>query len=126
MKAVTHNVLMCNNKKCSGTDKNYPFIIKASNIINKNVEFEIEKVQKKFNRQDKRALNQFCKGLNLYKYDLTNVDDNLNNNFEFWNYIHHILNETLVNEGILICPNCGKEYPIKNGIINLNLSDDEL
>ena len=110
----------------AGTDKNYPFIIKASNIQNREVDFDLERIQKIYNKQDKRGLNQYCKDLNIFKYDFTTVDDSIKKQNEFWEYVHHVLNETIVNEGILICPNCGREYPIKNGIINMVLQDDEM
>ena len=126
MKAITHNILMCNTKKCSGTDKNYPLIIKPTDIKNREVEFDIERIQKLFDKQDKRGLNQYCKDLNIFKYDFTTVDDALKKQNEFWEYVHHVLNETMVHEGILICPNCGREYPIKEGIINMVLQDDEM
>ena len=29
-------------------------------------------------------------------------------------------------EGKLICPNCGREYPITNGIPNMILNENEL
>ena len=126
MKAITHNILMCNIKKCSGTDKNYPLIIKPTDIQNKEVEFDLERIQKLYDKQDKRALTQYCKDLNIFKYDFTTVDDATKKQDEFWQYVHHIINETIINEGILICPNCSREYPIKNGIINMVLQDDEM
>ena len=117
---------MCNTKKCSGTDKNYPFIIKPTNILNREVDFDLERTKKIFDKQDKRGLNQYCKDLNIYKYDFTTVDDSIKKQNEFWEYVHKVLNETMVNEGVLICPNCNREYPIKNGIINMVLQDDEM
>ena len=39
MKAITHNILMCNTKKCSGTDKNYPLIIKPTDITSSPIQF---------------------------------------------------------------------------------------
>ena len=126
MKAITHNILMCNTKKCSGTDKNYPFIIKTTDIKNREVEFDLERIKKLYDKQDKRGLTQFCKDLNIFKYDFTTVDDAIKKQDEFWEYIHQVMNETLVYEGSLICPNCGREYPIKKGIINMVLQDDEM
>ena len=126
MKAITHNVLMCNTKKCSGTDKNYPLKVKATDVQNREVEFDLERTKKLFNKQDKKGLNQYCKDLNISKYDFTTVDDATKNQKEFWEHVNHILNETIVNEGVLICPNCNREYPIKNGIINMVLQDDEM
>ena len=126
MKAITHNILMCNTKKCSGTDKNYPLIIKATDIKNREVEFDLERTKKLFDKQDKRGLNQYCKDINIFKYDFTNLDDAVKKQNEFWEYVHHVLNETMVYEGILICPNCGREYVIKEGIINMVLQDEEM
>ena len=126
MKAITHNILMFNIKKCSGTDKNYPFIIKPTDILNREVEFDLERTQKLYEKQDKRGLNQYCKDLNIFKYDFTTVDDAIKQQKEFWEYVHKVLNETMVNDGVLICPNCNREYPIKNGIINMVLQDDEM
>ena len=126
MKAITHNILMCNTKKCSGTDKNYPLIIKATDIKNREDEFDSERTKKLFDKQDKRGLNQYCKDINIFKYDFTNLDDAVKKQNEFWEYVHHVLNETMVYEGILICPNCGREYVIKEGIINMVLQDEEM
>ncbi len=126
MKAITHNILMCHTKKCAGSDNNYPLIIKPSNIKETQVEFDEEFTKIWFDRQDKRGLNQFCKDLGIVKFDLTNIDDKLKQDNQFLNYIHHVLNEIIVEEGTLVCPNCGREYPINKGIINYNLNDDEL
>ena len=126
MKAITHNILMCNTKKCSGTDKNYPLIIKATDIKNREVEFDLERTKKLFDKQDKRGLNQYCKDINIFKYDFTDLDGAVKKQNEFWEYVHHVLNETMVYEGILICPNCGREYVIKEGIINMVLQDEEM
>ena len=126
MKAITHNLLMCNIKKCIEGDNNYPFIIIGKEVINKECEFNIEATKKLYERQDKKALNQFCKDLNLFKYDFTNVNDDLKKEKEFWQYVHKILNETLIISGFLKCPNCQREFPIKNGIVDMVLRDDEM
>ena len=126
MRAITHNILMFNIKKCYEGDNNYPFIIIGNKVENKKCEFDIEATKKLYEKQDKNALNQFCKDLNLFKYDFTQVNDEIKGQKEFWEYVHKVLNETMVNDGVLICPNCNREYPIKNGIINMVLQDDEM
>ena len=126
MKAITHNLLMCNIKKCIEGDNNYPFIIIGKEVINKECEFNIEATKKLYERQDKKALNQFCKDLNLFKYDFMNINDNLKKEKEFWQYVHKILNETIIISGLLKCPNCQREFPIKNGIVDMVLRDDEM
>ena len=126
MRAITHNILMCNIKKCVEGDNNYPFIIIGNKVENKNCEFDIEATKKLYEKQDKKALNQFCKDLKLFKYDFTQVNDEIKRQKEFWEYVHKILNETLVIEGSLKCPNCQREFPIKNGIADMVLRDDEM
>ena len=56
MRAITHNLLMCNIKKCTEGNKNYPFIIIGKEVVNKECEFDINAIKKLFERQDKKAL----------------------------------------------------------------------
>ena len=126
MKAITHNILVCNIKKCEDSKKNYPFIIIANKIENKPSEFDIDLTKKIYESLDKEGLNQFCKDLNLVKYDFTKIDDNILKEKEFWEYVHKIIDETLIIEGNLKCPNCQREFPIINGIADMVLRDDEM
>ena len=126
MKAITHNILVCNIKKCEDSKKNYPFIIIANKIENKPSEFDIDLTKKIYESLDKEGLNQFCKDLNFVKYDFTKIDDNILKEKEFWEYVHKIIDETLIIEGNLKCPNCQREFPIINGIVDMVLRDDEM
>ena len=126
MKAITHNILVCNIKKCEDSKKNYPFIIIANKIENKPSEFDIDLTKKIYESLDKEGLNQFCKDLNLVKYDFTKIDDKILKEKEFWEYVHKIIDETLIIEGNLKCPNCQREFPIINGIVDMVLRDDEM
>lgn len=40
--------------------------------------------------------------------------------------LHELLVEVMVEEGELVCPKCKREYPIKNGILNMLLREDEV
>ena len=126
MKAITHNILNCNIKKCIESNNNYPFIIIGEEVVNKESNFDIEATKKLYERQDKKALNQFCKDLNLFKYDFTNISEDIKKEEDFWNFVHKILNETLIIKGTLKCPNCQREFPIKKGIVDMVLRDDEM
>ena len=126
MKAITHNILMCNIKKCEESKKNFPFIIIANKVENKASKFDINLTKKIYESLDKEALNEFCKDLNIVKYDFTKVDDKVKNQNEFWEYVHKVIDETLVVEGNLKCPNCQREFPIINGIVDMVLRDDEM
>ena len=76
--------------------KNYPLIIKPINIKENQVEFDEELTKIWFDRQDKRALNEFCKDLNIVKYDLANIDEKFKEDIQFLNYIHLLLHFDLL------------------------------
>ena len=126
MKAITHNILICNIKKCEESKKNFPFIIIANKVESKASKFDIELTKKLYESLDKMALNEFCKDLNIVKYDFTKIDDNIKKENEFWEYVHKVIDETLIIEGNLKCPNCQREFPIINGIPDMVLRDDEM
>ncbi|KAG8146782.1 putative tRNA methyltransferase 112-like protein [Naja naja] len=46
-------------------------------------------------------------------------------NEDFLRKVHHVLMEVEVIEGILKCPDTGREFPITKGIPNMLLSEDE-
>ena len=126
MKAITHNLLICNIKKCEESKKNFPFIIIPNKVENKPSKFDIDLTKKLFEQLDKEALNEFCKDLNMVKYDFTKIDDSIQKETEFLEYVHKVIDETLIIEGNLKCPNCQREFPIINGIADMVLRDDEM
>ena len=126
MKAITHNILICNKKSCEESQKNYPFIIVAKTVENKTSDFDIDLTKKIYELLDKNALNQFCKDLNIFKYDFTKINDDVMKEKEFWDFVHKVIDETLIIEGCLKCPNCQREFPIINGIVDMVLRDDEM
>ncbi|KAK2551720.1 Multifunctional methyltransferase subunit TRM112-like protein [Acropora cervicornis] len=48
------------------------------------------------------------------------------NDEEFLKKVHHVLLEVQVEEGSLVCPETGRKFPIKNGIPNMLLNEDEV
>jgi len=45
---------------------------------------------------------------------------------EFLKYLHHLLFEVHLLDGSLICPESGRTFPVKDGIPNMLLHEDEL
>jgi multifunctional methyltransferase subunit TRM112 len=74
---------------------------------------------------DKYALNKACQFLNETKFNLEQEDLDINND-EILQFIHHILFEIEIEEGNLICQNCKREYPIKRGIVDMVLKEEEI
>jgi multifunctional methyltransferase subunit TRM112 len=53
------------------------------------------------------------------------TDESLSDD-SFLRKIHHLLFEVHVIEGYLICPQSGRKFPIKDGIPNMLLHEDEV
>ena len=126
MKLSTHNLLMCNKKTCIDNEKNYPLIIKAVKVNTVKSEFDEEKTKVFFDKMDKRALNQGCKDLNISKFDLEKMTEEQLQDNDVLEYLHNILFEVEIEDGNLVCANCGREYMIKRGIPDMVLKDDEI
>ena len=126
MKLSTHNLLVCNKKTCINNEKNYPLIIKASKVNTVKSDFDEEKTKVFFDKMDKKALNEGCKDLNISKFDLEKMTDEQMKDKNVLEYLHNILFEVEVEEGNLVCANCGREYMIKRGIPDMVLKDDEI
>ena len=126
MKLSTHNLLMCNKKTCIDNEKNYPLIIKAIKVNTVKSEFDEEKTKVFFDKMDKKALNQACKDLNISKFDLEKITEEQMKDKEVLEHLHNILFEVEIEDGNLVCANCGREYMIKRGIPDMVLKDDEI
>ena len=126
MKAITHNLLFCNKNTYINNEKNFPLLIKSTKTEFITLEKDDIRNKSMCKKLDKNCLNEWCKNLNVYKYDLTLQIEELEKNEDFYTYLHHILLEIQIVEGSLVCLNCNREYEIKNGIPDFVLKDDEL
>ncbi|KAL4486884.1 hypothetical protein ABPG72_009648 [Tetrahymena utriculariae] len=124
MRLLSHNLLQCNVKNCKSN--NFPLKIQVdkSNIIN--CEFRKEPLVKLIPKLDWSALaitvHNLAKNKDFpEKYNPALLDD-----LKFMQDLHRILMETHIIEGALICEGCNKRYPIKNGIPNMILNDEEV
>ena len=126
MKLSTHNLLVCNKNTCINNEKNYPLIIKASKVNTVKSDFDEEKTKLFFDKMNKKALNEGCKDLNMSKFDLEKIKEEQMQDKNVLEYLHNILFEVEIEEGNLVCANCGREYMIKRGIPDMVLKDDEI
>ena len=58
--------------------------------------------------------------------DVAVISEEVFENESVMRRIHHLLFEVLVLEGSLICPESGRRFPIKDGIPNMLLMEDEV
>ena len=126
MKLSTHNLLVCNKNTCINNEKNYPLIIKASKVNTVKSDFDEEKTKLFYDKMNKKALNEGCKDLNISKFDLEKIKEEQMQDKNVLEYLHNILFEVEIEEGNLVCANCGREYMIKRGIPDMVLKDDEI
>ena len=126
MKLSTHNLLVCNKNTCINNEKNYQLIMKASKVNTVKSDFDEEKTKLFFDKMNKKALNEGCKDLNISKFDLEKIKEEQMQDKNVLEYLHNILFEVEIEEGNLVCANCGREYMIKRGIPDMVLKDDEI
>ena len=125
MKLFTHNLLMCNKKGCS--INNYPLKIIPTKIINVPHEYTTDSLIRFIQKIDFNGLKSACNDLNIQlKCDFEQLTDEQKKSKEFLDYMNNLLYEIIIQDGIVKCNNCGREYQIENGITNLILNDDEI
>ncbi|RQM23254.1 hypothetical protein B5M09_002657 [Aphanomyces astaci] len=106
MRLLTHNMLVCNIKACVATARqgenalplNYPLKIQVDN------ESGIDITDTNYSKD-------------FVLHILKSID---------WTGLVQTVAQTTIIEGELVCNNCGRSYPIKNGIPNMLLEEDEM
>jgi multifunctional methyltransferase subunit TRM112 len=116
------------------TVKGYPLQIKPAVVILEEAPFDKEMVARILPKIDYAVLQQACQQLSeacqQQKIELPALPVGLPSNGEVDDTLaanlFRVLFEIHVQEGILICPDTGREFPIKEGIPNMILHEDEL
>jgi multifunctional methyltransferase subunit TRM112 len=73
------------------------------------------------------AIYAACKNIGLRELEeYVEISDQLKSNETFLRSLHHVLFEINIVDGFLICPTTGRKFPIKDGIPNMLLHEDEV
>ncbi|KAJ3330597.1 hypothetical protein HDU76_005287 [Blyttiomyces sp. JEL0837] len=121
MRLVTHNMLMCHVKGCSGD--NFPLRIEEAELDSIEAEFNEGFMRRLVTKIEWNALvkTAFSLGVDqLPEVPPESIDE------EFLRRLHRVLMETMVKEGRMVCNGCGHIYPIHDGIPNMLLQEDEV
>ena len=64
--------------------------------------------------------------MGIYKFDFENLSSEELENTDILQFLNHVLFEVAINTGELVCNNCGRIFPINDGVPNMILGDDEV
>ncbi|EPZ35708.1 Trm112p-domain-containing protein [Rozella allomycis CSF55] len=126
MRLLTHNLLQCHVKKC--TTNNFPLnFAKVMTVEDREVEFHPQFIERMIPRLDFDALKAAMNQLNI----MEEIPFDLNKEIESYTedelkLLHGILMQKEIIDGEMVCKNCGHVYPIKDGIPNMLLEEDEV
>ncbi|XP_072947174.1 multifunctional methyltransferase subunit TRM112-like protein [Epargyreus clarus] len=124
MKLITHNML---TSKClKGVMTGYPLGINATDVKVAEVDFNHEFITRILPKVDWEVLWKAAHDLGHSEGLPQSLDPKFEENEEFLKKAHRVLLEVEVEEGYLICPESGRQFPISKGIPNMLLNEAEV
>merc|ERR1712149_131438 len=123
MKLLTHNMMQSHVK---GISKRFPLLIKPGEVRVVEQEFNPDFIRRMITRIEWPALQaamEWCGHAGKLPNEAPSDEEN---DKELLKAVHHALVEIEVIEGHLECPESGRQFPIKNGIPNMLLNEDEV
>ncbi|XP_070622288.1 LOW QUALITY PROTEIN: multifunctional methyltransferase subunit TRM112-like protein [Erythrolamprus reginae] len=124
MKLLTHNMLT-SHVRGRAAGGGFPLLIQATEVKVNDIDFNPEFTARMVPKIEWAALVGAAESLG-HRSDLpSELIPNYEKNEDFLRKVHHALMEVEVIEGILKCPDTGREFPITKGIPNMLLSEDE-
>ncbi|CAM2116848.1 multifunctional methyltransferase subunit TRM112-like protein [Lepidochelys kempii] len=124
MKLLTHNMLTSHVRGVR-PGGGFPLRIQATEVKVNNVDFNQEFVARMIPKVEWGALVEAAESLGHLSDLPHQLPPEYENNEDFLRKVHHVLLEVEVMEGILKCPDSGREFPITKGIPNMLLSEEE-
>ena len=137
MRLFTHNLLVCNVRACVATASraadappaNFPLRIEVAagegSLRQEATEFRPEAVARLLQKLDWPALRAAASQLGIAELPPA-PPPRPEEDEGFLKSVHDLVLDVHVMEGRLVCPNCGRGFPISKGIPNMLLTDDEL
>lgn len=130
MRLLTHNFLKSNVRN---TTKGYPLLINARRIIHEESALDVTMVKKLCGKIDYEvliaALTQLRNSNVEVDFGWPTIPESMNIanlDEEEIEMLHKVLFDIHVLDGDLICPDTGRKFPIRDGIPNMVLHEDEI
>lgn len=126
MRLITHNMLRCNVK---GVENGYPLLIEADKVDIITSDFDADTVVAVLKKIDFSALKSAATSLSMVE-GIDSIEspigEELLQDTSFLQRVHNLLFEVHVQEGSLVCPSSGRKFPVRDGIPNMLLHEDEV
>ncbi|KAK6848861.1 hypothetical protein PG990_002269 [Apiospora arundinis] len=122
MKVLSLNFLTCAVKACKSTSNAYPLHPKDAELVEDDLEVNSELLLNIMPRIDWPALSTTATELGFPSLPAQPpTKEELEGDEKMLRDLHHLLMETQMMEGKLVCGNCGHEYAVREGIANFLL-----
>ncbi|KAF9363198.1 hypothetical protein BGX34_004662 [Mortierella sp. NVP85] len=123
MRLITHNMLQCHVKGCNAN--NFPLELQEVVLEQEDAELNEDFLRNMLGKLEYDALVSTCQKLDIHDLPLTMPAD-AQENLEFLQTLHHVILETHIKSGNMVCPNCHHSYSIRDGIPNMLLAEHEV
>ncbi|TQV99103.1 hypothetical protein V2A60_004596 [Cordyceps javanica] len=122
MKVLSLNFVNCAAKACKATSESFPLHPKDAELVQDEIELNPAMLINVLPRLDWEALRTTSSELGFPQLpEKAPTAEELQADGKTLKDLHHLLLETQISEGKLVCGNCGHEYAIKEGIANFLL-----
>ncbi|CEJ94529.1 Putative Trm112p-like protein [[Torrubiella] hemipterigena] len=122
MKVLSINFVTCAVKACKSSADSFPLHPKDAELVEDEIELNPDMILNVLPRLDWKALRTTASELGFPELpEQAPSAETLQSDEKTLQDLHHILLETQISEGKLVCGNCGHEYAIKEGIANFLL-----
>ncbi|KAJ4145720.1 hypothetical protein LMH87_004557 [Akanthomyces muscarius] len=122
MKVLSLNFVNCAAKACKATSESFPLHPKDAELVQDEIELNPAMLINVLPRLDWAALRTTSSELGFPELPgQAPTAEQLQADEKTLKDLHHLLLETQISEGKLVCGNCGHEYAIKEGIANFLL-----
>ncbi|PNY28933.1 Multifunctional methyltransferase subunit [Tolypocladium capitatum] len=122
MKVLSLNFITCAAKACKSSSASYPLHPKDAELVQDDIEVNPEMLINVLPRLDWAALRTTSAEIGFPQLpEQPPTQEELQADEKMLQDLHHLLLETQISEGKLVCGNCGHEYAVKEGIANFLL-----
>ncbi|KAK6747716.1 hypothetical protein RB195_000734 [Necator americanus] len=124
MKLLTHNFL--SSRFLKNVNNGYPLILRANQKANKEVEFNEKFVLNMMPKVDYASLYNAALSIGEAGNMPESLPEDWETNVPVLMELHRVMLCVEIIDGELECPDTGRKFPIKDGIPNLLVSENEV